>query len=92
VHQDADDVAVALEHLVLVQEDVDVETFHAVRQMTLALDVLLKLRNKALKRCSSWLFRVGNAVAVSLLLLRFEGISYIFSKGDISAGVRLIVA
>ena len=43
-----------------VQEVVDVETFQAVRQVTLALDVLLELQNEAL----------GNAVAVGLLILR----------------------
>ena len=34
VHQDADDISAALEHFVLVQEELDVETFQAVRQMT----------------------------------------------------------
>ena len=43
---DANDIAVALEHSVLVEEEADVETFQAVRQMTLALDVLLELQKK----------------------------------------------
>ena len=60
--------------------------------MTHALDVLLQLQAEVLKQCSSWLSRVGNAVAFSLLLLRCEGIPYIFSEEDISAGVLLIVA
>ena len=47
MHLDADDVAVELEHSILVQEDVDVETFQAVRQMILDLDVLLELQNEA---------------------------------------------
>ena len=41
------DTAVAFEHFVLVKEEVDVETFQAVRQVTLALDVLLELQNEA---------------------------------------------
>ena len=89
VHLDANDIAVRPEHSVLVEEEADVETIQAVRRMTHALD---ELQAEVLKRCSSWLSRVGNAVAVSLLLLRCEGIPYIFSEEDISAGVRLIVA
>ena len=47
VHQDADDISAALEHFVLVQEELDVETFQAVRQLTLSHDVLLELQNEA---------------------------------------------
>ena len=46
VHLIANDIAVAFEHSVFVQEGADVETFQAVRQMTLALDVLLELQKK----------------------------------------------
>mgnify|MGYP003302583230 CR=1 FL=1 len=45
VHQDADNIAVAVEHFVLVLKEVDAETFQAVRQITLALDVLLDLQH-----------------------------------------------
>ena len=41
------DTAVAFEHFVLVQQDVDVKTFQAVRQRTLALDALLELQNES---------------------------------------------
>ena len=70
MHLDANDIAVRPEHSVLVEEEADVETIQAVRQITLALDVLLQLQAEVLKRCSSWLSRVGNAVAVGLLILR----------------------
>jgi len=43
VHQDADDITV--EHFVLVQEEVDVESFKVVRQIT----------HPEMKRCSRWL-------------------------------------
>jgi len=33
VHQDADNIAVAVEHFVLVLKEVDAETFQAVRQI-----------------------------------------------------------
>ena len=46
MHQEANDITV--EHFVLVQEEVDVETFQAVRQLTLSHDVLLELKNEAL--------------------------------------------
>lgn len=45
VHQDADNIAVAVEHFVLVLKEVDAETFQAVRQIILALDVLLDLQH-----------------------------------------------
>ena len=45
VHQDADNIAVAVEHFVLVLKEVDAETFYAVRHIILALDVLLDLQH-----------------------------------------------
>ena len=47
MHLDANDIAVRPEHSVLVEEEADVETIQAVRQITLALDVLLEIQNKA---------------------------------------------
>ena len=48
MHQNAHDIAVRPEHFVFVQEELDVETFKAVRQITLALDVFLELQNEEL--------------------------------------------
>ena len=46
MHQDADNIAVAVEHFVLVLKDVDAETFFFyVRQIILALGVLLDLQH-----------------------------------------------
>ena len=59
MHQEANDITV--EHFVLVQEKVDVETFQAVRQLTLSHDVLLELKNEALIELLS---EHRNAVAV----------------------------
>ena len=87
MHLGADEIAVRPEHFVLVQEELDFETFQAVRQITLSHDVLLKLQNEALFELLS---EHRNAVvAVGLLPLGCEGIPYIFSEEDISAGVRL---
>jgi len=59
MHLGADDITV--EHFVLVQEELDVETFQAVRQLTLSHDVLLELQNEALIELLS---EHRNAVAV----------------------------
>ena len=45
VHQDADNIADAVKHFVLVLKEVDAETFYAVRHIILALDVLLDLQH-----------------------------------------------
>ena len=47
-HQDAGDIAVRSEHFILVQKEVDVKNFQTVRQIILALDVLVQLQNEAL--------------------------------------------
>ena len=69
VHQVADDIIVASEHFVLVQDvQVDVETFQAVRQITYM--PLTCSWISEMKRCSSWLFRVWSAVMEGLRLLQ----------------------
>ena len=67
MHLGADEIAVRPEDFVLVQEELDVETFRAVRQITLSHDVLLDLQNEALSEHR-------NAVAVDLLPLGCKGI------------------
>lgn len=71
MHLGADEIAVRPEDFVLVQEELDVETFRAVRQITLSHDVLLDLQNEALFELLS---EHRNAVAVDLLPLGCKGI------------------
>ena len=65
MHQDAGDITV--EHFVLVQEEVDVETFQVVRQIT-HMPMTCSWSSE-MKRWSSWLFRVWSNVMAGLLLL-----------------------
>ena len=68
MHLDADDIAVAHKHFVLVQDvQVDVEAFQAVRQIT-HMPLTCSWCSK-MKRCSSCLFHVWSAVMAGLLLL-----------------------
>ena len=65
MHKDADDIAVRPERFVLVQEELDVETFQTVRQIILSLDVLVQLQNEALFELafSRWEHRRGRPPA-----------------------------
>ena len=77
MYLDADDIAVASEHLILVQNvQVDLEAFQAVRQKTHM--PLTCSWSSGMKRCSSWLFRVWSAVMAGLLLLCGGGSAHTF--------------
>ena len=64
-HQDAGDIAIRSEHFILVQKEVDVKTFQTVRQIILALHVLVQLQNEALFELafSGWEHRRGRPPA-----------------------------